>query len=559
MGESGRVVPIDAAQWRGGLLETSLKVAALAGLVVYLPSVFKAWQAGMHGLVLVDTVVLGGIALLWRVRCRFRWRAIAFCGLLYLLAATLVGNVGPVAQIYLLGQAVLVSLFLGLRAGVFAVAVNAFTLFGFGISGVAVGMLPAIPGWEGTVFEWGVIAANFALIALVILMALSGAIRTIEWALARERQARASLDAERRLLRTLLDALPDPVWAAGTDGHLIMANPAALARAGCRQESDVLARPLESLLEGWSSVPGDERSRVLSGASVENREEQAPAGGEGMHWFLASRVPLRDEHGQILGMLGVSRDITQSRRLQAQLERAQRLESVGKLTGGMAHDFNNLLTVILGNADVLVDSLRDQPRLRAEAEMIRTAAERGADLISALLAFSRRQALAPQPTDLAARLHAMSDLLRRTLSENIVLALRAEGIEWLALVDPAQFEGAVLNLCLNARDAMPDGGRLELELTQLSLRDPGALPDPELAPGDYLSLAVRDTGQGIPPAVLDRVFEPFFTTKAVGEGTGLGLSMVYGFAKQSGGHVQIRSVQGKGTVVTLLLPRATPA
>jgi nitrogen-specific signal transduction histidine kinase len=246
-------------------------------------------------------------------------------------------------------------------------------------------------------------------------------------------------------------------------------------------------------------------------------------------------------------------------RLNSRLMQSQRMEAIGQLTGGVAHDFNNLLTVVLGNADLLAEMSADDPARRQLAEMIGAAAQRGAALTQQLLAFSRKQPLDPSVVDVNLRVVALDPMLRRTLGEHIEIELvRAAGL-WPAVVDPAQLENALLNLCLNARDAMPSGGKLTLETANAALDQRYADLHPDVAPGQYVMLAVSDTGSGIPAEHLARVFEPFFTTKEKGRGTGLGLAMVYGFAKQSAGHVSIYSEPGHGTTVKLYLPRAVGA
>lgn len=282
---------------------------------------------------------------------------------------------------------------------------------------------------------------------------------------------------------------------------------------------------------------------------------------------LAARIeaPLpRGELGALMSVLNQAAQSLHSQRediagLNARLLQSQRLEAVGQLTGGVAHDFNNLLTVVLGNADLLVELSQDDPARRQLAEMIVAAAQRGAALTQQLLAFARKQPLAPSVVDVNARVAAVDPMLRRTLGEHIEIELvRAAGL-WPALVDTTQLENALLNLCLNARDAMPDGGKLTLETANTALDRRYAEQHPDVTPGQYVMLAVSDTGCGISPAHLQRVFEPFFTTKEKGRGTGLGLAMVYGFAKQSGGHVSIYSEPGHGTTVKLYLPRAPSA
>jgi len=260
--------------------------------------------------------------------------------------------------------------------------------------------------------------------------------------------------------------------------------------------------------------------------------------------------------GEPSGMVFVCLDNSAAREMEDRLRQSQRLESVGQLTGGVAHDFNNLLTVILGNAELLHEQLLDNPKLAPLAGMVVSAGERGAQLTQRLLAFARRQALDPKPVDINQLIAEMDPLLRRSLGGHIEIEfVRGAGL-WPALVDPAQLDNALLNLCLNARDAMPEGGRLTIETGHAHLSEDYAASHADVHPGQYVMLAVSDTGSGIESAYLQRVFEPFFTTKAAGKGTGLGLSMIYGFVKQSGGHISVYSEPGAGTTFRLYLPRS---
>ncbi|CCD93597.1 putative sensor histidine kinase with a response regulator receiver domain [Bradyrhizobium sp. ORS 375] len=244
---------------------------------------------------------------------------------------------------------------------------------------------------------------------------------------------------------------------------------------------------------------------------------------------------------------------------EAQVRQAQKMEAIGQLTGGVAHDFNNILTVITGTIEILADAVKDKPQLAGIAAMISAAAERGADLTRHLLAFSRRQPLQPRATDINALVVDAARLLRPTLGEQVEIESMLAHDSAPALIDPSQLSTAILNLALNARDAMPDGGKLTLETKNVTLDEDYAQLNRDAKPGNYIMIAVSDTGQGIPTTLLDKVFEPFFTTKDVGKGSGLGLSMVYGFVKQSNGHVKIYSEEGHGTTVKLYLPRAANA
>lgn len=267
--------------------------------------------------------------------------------------------------------------------------------------------------------------------------------------------------------------------------------------------------------------------------------------------------------GELIGFAKITRDMTELREAQLELERsrqalfqAQKMEAVGQLTGGLAHDFNNLLTGVTGSLDLIRRRL-DQGRLN-ELERYITAAQgatsRAAALTHRLLAFSRRQTLQPKAVDANKLVAGMEELVRRTVGPGIVLQTDLSAELWPCNCDPNQLENAILNLCINGRDAMGEDGRLIVE-TANALIDEAAGADRDLPPGQYVAVAVSDTGRGISPELLTRVFEPFFTTKPAGKGTGLGLSMIYGFAKQSGGQIRIYSEVGEGTTVRIYLPR----
>lgn len=259
--------------------------------------------------------------------------------------------------------------------------------------------------------------------------------------------------------------------------------------------------------------------------------------------------------------VGIVTDITERKLVEGRLRHSQKMETVGQLTGGVAHDFNNLLAVILGNLSLLEEELKENGGMKAAEiqEFIQpalAAGGRGAELTQRLLAFSRKQALQPVTLDINAVIKDMKDLLERTLGEDVDIEWRLDANTWLAEADKSQLDNVLLNLAVNARDAMLQGGSLTIETAEVTLDSQYAGSHGEAVPGEYLMLAVSDTGTGMPASVLERIFEPFFTTKEVGKGTGLGLSMVYGFARQSGGHVAIYSELGEGTTVKLYLPRA---
>jgi two-component system cell cycle sensor histidine kinase/response regulator CckA len=274
---------------------------------------------------------------------------------------------------------------------------------------------------------------------------------------------------------------------------------------------------------------------------------------------------LHDETGQITGALSSALDITDRRRAEEalrkseeQLRQSQKMEAVGLLAGGMAHDFNNLLTAIIGYSDlILADEKNQSETLRRDLAQVRQAAERASSLTRQILAFSRRQALNPLVVSLDDVLRGMDPLLRRTLGEDVDLVTLVHPALALTEVDVNQFEQVLMNLAINARDAMPAGGKLTLETGNVELDQEYCLTHPDARPGAYVMLSVSDTGLGMQPEVACRIFEPFFTTKPAGEGTGLGLSTVYGIVKQSGGNISVYSEQGLGTSFKVYLPVAT--
>ncbi|MCA1778170.1 MAG: response regulator [Xanthomonadaceae bacterium] len=323
-------------------------------------------------------------------------------------------------------------------------------------------------------------------------------------------------------------------------------------------EQDVLGkRP-----EAWQFVHEDDQHAVtevmddlLSGRVPRNIScnRNYTADGRVLYCEWYNSI-LKDAGGGLISVFSLIHDVTDRIGAEAQVRHLQKLESVGQLTGGIAHDFNNLLTVILGNAEQLSEAVNGQPELRGLVDMITGAASRGAKLTHQLLSFSRQQPLQPRPIDVNELLGGVRDLLGRTLGEDVELQFFTRA-SWTALIDPTQLESSLLNLCLNARDAMPGGGRLTIESSDHALDEVYADQHDEVEAGDYVMIAVSDTGTGIEADQLGRVFEPFFTTKETGKGTGLGLSMVYGFVKQSRGHIKIYSEPGQGTTMRLYLPR----
>jgi len=361
---------------------------------------------------------------------------------------------------------------------------------------------------------------------------------------------------EQMLFQAVFNQLPDALFILDTANKIVLCNPAVTRIFGytleeiigqecsilfeSRGELERMQRLKDVLREGQATAPLAVRYRRKSG-------EAFPA--------QAMVSVLRDQGESFVGYLTLNRDISEQVERDEALRKSQRMEAIGQLTGGIAHDFNNLLTIITGNHELLEMMLEDEEQrdLLARAN---NAALMGARLTNRLLTFARRRRLEPVVLDLNEHVLGMAELLRRTLGETIALGTLLAPRLWPTRADPSEVESAVLNLAINARDAMPSGGKLMIETKNVHLEARDVAKEVGLQPGDYVSLSVSDTGVGMSREVLARVFEPFFTTKEPGKGTGLGLSVIYGFVKQSGGHVTIYSELGKGTTVNLYLPRA---
>jgi PAS domain S-box-containing protein len=337
------------------------------------------------------------------------------------------------------------------------------------------------------------------------------------------------------------------------DGHLRTVNP-AWSRVLGRSDEELLARPFSEIIHPDDLANTGEVVAALSrGEPVHQFHVRLLKQDGTAVTFAWSAVPDASFNGTFYT---VGRDITEDLRREEMLRQSQKMEAVGQLTGGLAHDFNNLLAGISGSLELI--SMRLAQGRVGDVEKYATAAKgaanRAAALTHRLLAFSRRQTLAPKPTDVKVLVADMEDLIGRTIGPAIELeVVNAAGL-WPSLIDPGQLENAILNLCINARDAMPDGGKITIETGNRSL-DQRSAKDRGLEPGQYISLCVSDTGTGMTPGVIEKAFDPFFTTKPIGVGTGLGLSMIYGFAHQSGGAVRIYSEVGQGTMVCIYLPR----
>jgi PAS domain S-box-containing protein len=367
------------------------------------------------------------------------------------------------------------------------------------------------------------------------------------------------MEAERATKETLsavIDASPVAIICLAPDATVTVWSRAAEMIFGYKAE-EVIGRPY-ALVPSGEQPQGEYASlfaRALAGETLRGIQVPRQRKDGTIIEISFDAAQMRGANG-IKGVAYALADVTESRRTEQQLRQSQKMDAIGQLTGGVAHDFNNMLTVITGTIDILADAVADKPDIHAIAKLISEAADRGAELTGQLLAFARKQPLQPRKTSVNDVVNEVAKLLRPSLGEHIEVEWRLDARAWPALVDPAQLSTAIVNLAVNARDAMEDGGRLILETANVYLDQDYAGAHTEVTPGPYVMCAVSDSGPGIPSEIREKVFEPFFTTKEVGKGTGLGLSMVYGFVKQSGGHIKLYSEQGHGTTFKIYLPRA---
>ncbi|MGP9814076.1 ATP-binding protein [Rhodopseudomonas sp. NSM] len=374
-------------------------------------------------------------------------------------------------------------------------------------------------------------------------------------------EATAALRAKSEVLDKTIASMADAVLVIDAEGRRVFANPPANAIFGDFRDigSEAWRREYQRFrADGVTPMPETEcpARRASMGESFDNVEIGIRRGGGPLLQLAASARTMHKADGAFDGAVIVYRNVTALKETERQLRQAQKMQVIGQLTGGVAHDLNNILTVLTGGVEILADGVSDRPALKDVALMVDQAVTRASDLTHGLLSFARKQPLQPRSIDVNALMQETARLLRSTLGGDIEVEFDpAPGVR-PALADPSQLSSALINLAINARDAMPNGGRLRLASGNADLDQRYADQHDEVSPGRYVVLAVTDTGTGIPAAIRDRVFEPFFTTKAVGEGTGLGLSMVYGFVKQSNGHIEICSDEGAGTTIRLYLPCA---
>ena len=682
-GSAAKTRSIDPTNLRASLLALILRVSVYLGLAVYVPSVILGVRHGLYGVVAVDTIALLVVVMLYRfVRLPFAWRAGSLCAVYYALGIGLLVGVGSISQIYLFGFSVVVVLLFGLRAGLAAAALCALSLFAVGAIGYASPKM-TLPGSTPDLAEWLVIGINFAVVNTLLTLAIGAVLGALSQALGSAVETGVSLDRERTVLRTLIDALPDVVFTKDAAGRFVTCNPAAVTLHGVEREDQVAGKTVFDCFPAEIAAPyhADDLA-VMSGQSVMNREERSVDSNGRPIWLLTTKVPLRDATNAVVGLIGVSRDITSRKQgeaerarllaelqlqiermpmayfttdrelrftrwnpaaerifgyseaevlgkdlfetialrtttsstrrvlerirdgsfamhyeanqrmkdggtvacvwrhavmldehgecvsllslgedvtarklLEAQLRQSQKMEAIGQLAAGVAHDFNNLLSVILSYSELLLEDLGPGDAMRDEIGEIHGAGLRAADLTRQLLMFSRQQVVQPKVIDLNELTAGMDKMLRRLLGEDIELVSVTGATLGRVRADAGSIEQVIANLVVNARDAMPVGGKLTMETANVTIDEVFAQAHLRAKPGDYVMLSVTDTGSGMDKATLARIFEPFFTTKERGKGTGLGLSTLFGIVQQCDGSVWVYSEPGIGTTFKVYLPR----
>ncbi len=401
--------------------------------------------------------------------------------------------------------------------------------------------------------------AQTQLTVALILVILSFACSVARLLLSEHQQnlAAAALAESNALLNSIFEGTGDASFLKDLQGRYVIVNE-AFARMLKLTRQEIVGKNAAELLNGpdAAKVAAQDKA-VLESGQLRTFEEETLVGGEPKKW-LATKAPWRDANGKIVGLLGVLRDVTDYRRMEDRLRQSQKMEAIGTLAGGVAHDFNNLLTVINGYSSILADSLDNEPKLRGHLDQIQKAAERAMSLTRQLLAFSRKQTIQPTPLKLNQVVAGMEKLLHRLIGEDVLISAQLASDLGTVLADAGQMEQVILNLAVNARDAMPNGGQLTFETRNVEIGDAIASAN-SMAPGRYVEFLVRDTGVGMSLNVQTRLFEPFFTTKPPGKGTGLGLSTVYGILKQAGGSITFTSQPGHGTTFRIFLPRTDSA
>ncbi len=569
--------------WRESLFSLLLRVILLLAPWVYFPSLYMCYSGGYWLIGITDTIaIVGFIALYYFHGISYSAKALWFALICFMLGTVLLISLGPISQIYLFGFSILTGLLLGLRAGLVGVAINGVTLLVIGLAGAASPNMAAV--WDQNPLSWIVITANFLMMNALLVIAIGAIISTLENALAHQLQARTVAEQSAADLTLANHALESEVeehrrteeaLAASLERFHVLSRATTDAIWDWDLSADTLwwnegFEALFGLLPGektpdignWGRrIHPDDRKRVtdslhaaIAGNVEQWSEEYRFLRKDGGYAHVLDRGHLiRREGGGPLRMIGGMSDLTERKKLEEQFLRSQRMESIGTLAGGIAHDLNNILAPILMATDMLPDHVRDDEG-RAMLDMVRASAQRGADLVQQVLGFARgiegvRHSVAP-----AEIARDFRKVLQDTFPRNIVFDLIAPEDIWPIHADPTQIHQVLMNLCVNARDAMPRGGRLTLALENTVLDSVLCGMNLLAKPGPYVKFRVEDTGEGMSEETREKIFEPFFTTKEVGKGTGLGLSTTFSIVRGHGGFIDLYSEPGRGARFWIYFP-----
>jgi PAS domain S-box-containing protein len=368
--------------------------------------------------------------------------------------------------------------------------------------------------------------------------------------------AQDELANERNMLRTVIDAWPDVIYVKDTEGRYVLSNRAHTRNLGMTEPREIVGRKPEDFFVASRAVrlSGEDREIMQTGRAILNREEVRIGENNDQRWFLTAKLPLYDASGRVTGLVAMSRDITEHKQTAEQLRQSQKMEAIGRLAGGVAHDFNNIMTAILGYSEMIARNAGENTVLKHDIEQIHAGGLRAAALTQQLLTFSRKQVTLPKALNVNQVIRQMEQMLQRLIGENIRLETRLnEGVDRVQ-ADVHQLEQVIMNLVINARDAIGDSGLIMVETSQVHLDALSAQQKFDVVPGSYIRIAISDDGAGVPKEIQERIFEPFFTTKEQGKGTGLGLATSYGIIQQCGGHICLQSEIGKGSTFSIFLP-----
>ena len=564
--------------WRSDLLDVVLRALSVFGAVVCIPSVVMAVKADKLGVVVLDACALVLVLGLTIVnRLPQLTRAILTCVVFYIVGTGLMIGVGTIGQTYLLGFSIMTTLLVSRRWGHATVVLNGVTMVVTGYLGIA---KPAMFGraWTEGITGWLVVTANFLFVNASLLIAVGAVIQAIERALDRSVKARAALEREQTELVEVNTSLRDNKALLKIAGRMARlggwrVDLATSTFLWSEEVCDLFEVPhgstptVQTVLDYCTPasrlVAEANFTRLLrEGTPLDIVKEIVTPTGKHI-WMRSVGSVQRDEAGTITHGYGYIQDVSAQKAAEAKhdafeehIRQAQKMETIGSLAGGVAHDMNNLMSVVVSYSEILADELPVDDPARADLLEIHAAGRRATALTRQLLAFSRQQVLAPKVIDLAEIVGGMEKMLRRLIGEDVEMATICAAGGGKVLVDPGQIEQVVMNLAVNARDAMPTGGRITIETSDVVLDESDVADLEGAVPGPHVRLAVRDTGVGMDRATQARMFEPFFTTKEQGKGTGLGLATVFGVVRQSGGTIAVDSEPGKGTTFEVYFPLA---